>query len=69
MSRRDGSRDVVRLARPPLSVTAVELPHGGHSPALWRRTAEPAFDWRSGHLARTVPATGGAHPVGRGALT
>ncbi|MEV8509249.1 alpha/beta fold hydrolase [Actinoplanes sp. NPDC051475] len=52
---RDGSRDVVRLARPPLSVTAVELPRGGHSPTLWRRMASPAFDWLSGHLARSLP--------------
>ncbi|BCJ53486.1 esterase [Actinoplanes sp. NBRC 14428] len=52
---RDGSRDVVRLARPPLRVTAVELPHGGHSPALWRRMEGPAFDWLSSRLARSVP--------------
>ncbi|MEV4640417.1 alpha/beta fold hydrolase [Actinoplanes sp. NPDC049548] len=52
---RDGSRDVVRLARPPLNVTAVELPRGGHSPTLWRRMASPAFDWLSGHLARSIP--------------
>ncbi|MFI7596606.1 alpha/beta hydrolase [Actinoplanes sp. NPDC049681] len=52
---RDGSRDVVRLARRPLSVNPVELPRGGHSHALWRRMSPPAFDWLSGHLARGVP--------------
>ncbi|WP_199512622.1 alpha/beta hydrolase [Nucisporomicrobium flavum] len=54
---RDGSRAVVRLARPPLTVTAVELPGGGHSHSLWRRMESPALDWLSGHLARAVPVT------------
>ncbi|MEV4708540.1 alpha/beta hydrolase-fold protein [Actinoplanes sp. NPDC049316] len=52
---RDGSRAVVRLARPPLRVTAVELPSGGHSHALWRRMESPALDWLSGQLARSIP--------------
>ncbi|GAB1640737.1 alpha/beta hydrolase-fold protein [Krasilnikovia sp. MM14-A1259] len=55
---RTGSREVVRLAKPPMTVTAVELPHGGHNHAFWRRTEGPAFDWLSARLARDLPDTG-----------
>ncbi|MBL7259341.1 esterase [Actinoplanes sp. LDG1-01] len=47
---RDGSRAVVRAARPPIALTAVELPRGGHSMALWRRMEGPAFDWLADRL-------------------
>jgi len=51
-----GSQRVVRLARPPLAVTASTLPRGGHSHAVWQRMEGPAFDWLSAHLARPSPA-------------
>jgi enterochelin esterase-like enzyme len=49
---RDGSRTVVSLARSPLTVTAAELPSGGHSHTVWRRMEGPAFDWLSARLVR-----------------
>jgi enterochelin esterase-like enzyme len=49
---RKGSQRVVRLARPPLVVTASAVPRGGHSHAVWQRMEGPAFDWLSAHLAR-----------------
>ncbi|GAB2584996.1 hypothetical protein Aab01nite_53440 [Paractinoplanes abujensis] len=56
---RDGSRAVVRAARPPIALTAVELPHGGHSMALWRRMEGPAFAWLADRLtAADVTAAG-----------
>lgn len=51
---RRGSRRVVRLARAPLTVTTAIVPHGGHSPAVWRQMEDPAFDWLSAHLARPI---------------
>ncbi|MGX6607434.1 alpha/beta hydrolase [Micromonosporaceae bacterium Da 78-11] len=50
-----GSREVVSLARAPLTVTTAVLPTGGHSHAVWRRMEAPAFDWLSAHLARPEP--------------
>jgi putative esterase len=47
---RDGSRLVVSLARAPLSVTAVELPHGGHNLPLWKQMEGPAFSWLATRL-------------------
>ncbi|GAA4604068.1 dienelactone hydrolase [Actinoplanes octamycinicus] len=50
-----GSRDVVRLARAPLTVTTAIVPKGGHSHATWQEMEAPAFDWLSAHLARPAP--------------
>ncbi len=52
---RTGSRTIVRLARSPISMTAVELPQGGHNHAVWRQMEGPAFDWLSSRLARSIP--------------
>ncbi|GAA2657134.1 alpha/beta hydrolase [Paractinoplanes durhamensis] len=54
---RDGSRRIVELAKPPLSVVSAVVPHGGHSHAVWRQMDGPAFDWLSAHLARPARCT------------
>ncbi|WP_423203140.1 alpha/beta hydrolase [Krasilnikovia cinnamomea] len=59
---RDGSREIVRSVRAPLAVTPVELRHGGHNHAFWRRVQGPAFDWLSARLARDIPDTGPRAP-------
>jgi S-formylglutathione hydrolase FrmB len=50
------SKQLLRLAKPPMDITTATLPHGGHSIAVWREMEPPAFDWLSAHLARAAPA-------------
>jgi S-formylglutathione hydrolase FrmB len=52
---RNGSRQIVQLAKAPLTITTATVPHGGHSHAVWRQMEGPAFDWLSAHLARAEP--------------
>jgi pimeloyl-ACP methyl ester carboxylesterase len=59
-SRQDtGSyRDTVRLAadaRPPLTVTTVVLPRGGHNATVWTSLEPTAFTWLTTHLSPTRP--------------
>ncbi|WP_030434415.1 alpha/beta hydrolase [Actinoplanes subtropicus] len=49
---RDGSRAIVALAKPPITVVTAAVPRGGHSHTVWRQMEGPAFDWLSEHLAR-----------------
>ena len=60
-SRQDtGSyRDTARLAaeaRPPLTVTTVVLPRGGHNATVWTSLEPTAFTWLSAHLTPTRPS-------------
>jgi S-formylglutathione hydrolase FrmB len=61
---RAGSRGIVALAKPPITVVTATVPHGGHSHAVWKQMEGPSFDWLSAHLARPAPPTpdGDPHP-------
>jgi enterochelin esterase-like enzyme len=50
-----GSRRVVALAQPPITVVTAAVPEGGHSHAVWKQMEGPAFDWLSAQLARPAP--------------
>ncbi|GAA0538963.1 alpha/beta hydrolase-fold protein [Paractinoplanes ferrugineus] len=54
-----GSRQIVALAKPPLTAVTGVVPRGGHSHAVWRQMEGPAFDWLSAHLARPTPISAG----------
>jgi S-formylglutathione hydrolase FrmB len=51
--------DTIRLAavaRPPLTVTTVVLPRGGHNPTVWTNFEPTAFAWLSTHLSPPRPS-------------
>jgi pimeloyl-ACP methyl ester carboxylesterase len=53
-------RDTVRMAvdaRPPLTITTVVLPRGGHNATVWTSLEPTAFTWLSTHLTPTPPTT------------
>ncbi|MCU7727423.1 esterase family protein [Actinoplanes sp. KI2] len=54
-SARNGSRSIVALAKPPITVATAKVPRGGHSGQVWKQMEGPAFDWLSAHLARPAP--------------
>jgi enterochelin esterase-like enzyme len=44
-------QDFAAAAKPPVSLTTVIVPQGGHTGAVWRTLLPSAFDWLSGQLA------------------
>ncbi|WP_405432039.1 alpha/beta hydrolase [Micromonospora sp. NBC_00617] len=60
------ARDTAALAaaaRPPIDLTTVFLPVGGHNMQTWRALEPAAFDWLSGSLAAPRPSGVGATAV------
>lgn len=43
--------DLTATVRPPVELTTLVLPQGGHTPAVWKAMEPPVFDWLSSWMA------------------
>jgi S-formylglutathione hydrolase FrmB len=65
---RSGYRELTTFAaavRPPMQVTTLVVPHGGHTGGVWRQVLPAIFDWMSGWLAGPAvePTPGPVKPI------
>lgn len=57
------TRRFVALVRPPLRVTTLVLPTGGHDFGTWEKEMPTALDWMSARLAAVGSTTSGGAPL------
>ena len=58
-------QEFVTALKPPVSVTRMVVPQGGHTGAVWRAALPTIWDWLSGWLAAPEPTGSKPPPSGR----